>query len=74
MTGSTLETGCFSCVLDELTMNKSQITLSRECVRDTLLLKRLCPDKTTGLALSNAAELSFVIRHAERLRDYEGAE
>lgn len=55
-------------------MNKSQITLSRECVRDTLLLKRLCPDKTTGLALSNAAELSFVIRHAERLRDYEGAE
>ena len=32
-------------------MNK-EITLSRECIRDTLLMKRLCPEKMVGLALS----------------------
>ena len=33
-------------------MNDKPIILSRACIRDTLLLKRLCPEKMTGLALS----------------------
>ena len=33
-------------------MSNTPITLSRECIGDTLLLKRLCPDKMTGLALA----------------------
>ena len=49
---STLETGCFSCILEELNMSDKPIVLSRACIRDTLLLKRLCPEKMTGLALS----------------------
>ena len=32
-------------------MNK-EITLSRNCIQDTLLMKRLCPEKMVGLALS----------------------
>lgn len=32
-------------------MSNTPIVLSRECIRDTLLLKRLCPEKMTGLAL-----------------------
>ena len=33
-------------------MSNKPIVLSRACIRDTLLLKRLCPEKMTGLALS----------------------
>ena len=33
-------------------MSDKPIILSRACIRDTLLLKRLCPEKMTGLALS----------------------
>ena len=33
-------------------MSKAPIILSRACIRDTLLLKRLRPEKMTGLALS----------------------
>ena len=33
-------------------MIKKEITLSRNCIRDTLLMKRLCPEKMVGLALS----------------------
>ena len=33
-------------------MSDKPIILSRACSRDTLLLKRLCPEKMTGLALS----------------------
>lgn len=33
-------------------MSDKPIVLSRACIRDTLLLKRLCPEKMTGLALS----------------------
>ena len=33
-------------------MSNTPIILSRECIRDTLLLKRLCREKMTGLALS----------------------
>lgn len=33
-------------------MSKAPIILSRACIRDTLLLKRLCPEKMTGLTLS----------------------
>ena len=33
-------------------MSDKSIVLSRACIRDTLLLKRLCPEKMTGLALS----------------------
>ena len=33
-------------------MIKKEITLSRNCIWDTLLMKRLCPEKMVGLALS----------------------
>ena len=33
-------------------MSSKPLVLSRECIRDTLLLKRLCPEKMEGLALS----------------------
>ena len=33
-------------------MSNKPIVLSRACIRDTLLMKRLCPEKMTGLALS----------------------
>jgi len=33
-------------------MSDKPIILSRACIRDTLLMKRLCPEKMTGLALS----------------------
>ena len=33
-------------------MSDKPIILSRACIRDTLLLKRLCPEKMTGLAHS----------------------
>ena len=33
-------------------MIKKEMILSRNCIRDTLLMKRLCPEKMVGLALS----------------------
>ena len=33
-------------------MSDKPMILSRACIRDTLLMKRLCPEKMTGLALS----------------------
>lgn len=33
-------------------MIKKEMILSRNCIRDTLLMKRLCPEKMAGLALS----------------------
>ena len=32
-------------------MSNRPIILSRECIRDTLMMKRACPEKMTGLAL-----------------------
>lgn len=33
-------------------MSSKPLILSRECIRDTMLLKRQCPEKMEGLALS----------------------
>jgi hypothetical protein len=33
-------------------MDRKPIVLSRACIQDTLLMKRLCPEKMVGLALS----------------------
>ena len=33
-------------------MSDKTMPLSRECIRDTLMLKRLCPERMTELALS----------------------
>ena len=33
-------------------MSSKPLVMSRACIRDTLLMKRLCPEKMTGLALS----------------------
>lgn len=33
-------------------MSSKPLVLSRECIRDTMLLKRQCPEKMEGLALS----------------------
>lgn len=33
-------------------MEKKPIVLSRACIQDTLLMKRLCPEKMEGLALA----------------------
>ena len=33
-------------------MDRKPIVLSRACIQDTLLMKRLCPKKMVGLALS----------------------
>ena len=32
-------------------MSSKPLVMSRACIRDTLLMKRLCPEKMTGLAL-----------------------
>lgn len=32
-------------------MSSKPLVMSRACIQDTLLMKRLCPEKMTGLAL-----------------------
>ena len=50
-------------------MSNTPITPSRECIRDTLLMKRLCPEKMTGMALS-LYNLNVQILRREQLAPY----
>lgn len=66
---STLETGCFSCVL-EGNMSNTPITLSRECIRDTYLAKRQAHGKLDGLILGVYNQNMRILRSGQ-LRPYQ---